>query len=157
MNKDELLPNPVMIKYARQFYDALAERAELNEGGELVFTGKLLEVFHSLGVAQKYYTTTRRIFKLYECVRYIERGTKAYDSVLVLLHPPPDELPPDVIDRLTNRERAANVEDVARRVSALEDWRESLTMGGTNISAILRNFEKRLAKLESKGTNAKKS
>lgn len=165
-------PGTATAVYARQFYELLKERATLEEilpsetdeaVSALIFRGKLMEVFAELKVAQTYYTRIRAIFLKYDCVTYIQRGTKSYDSVLALHHPPPEELPKQ---DLTYRPGDATLSAVAERVSDLErsaakieSWLDQL--GGINLVEVFRNFEGRIADLEklpqTGGTNGKES
>lgn len=151
-------PTSVTAQYARDFYDALVKRGALellpDSGNKevVVFRGKLLPVFQGLGISNIYYSKIRRIFIKYDCVTYLQRGTRSYDSVLVLNHPPPQELSPE---DLTERPGDATLQAVAERVGelehsveTLENWRESL--GGIDILKALREFELRLAKVEKK-------
>lgn len=157
-------PGGATLVYAHKFYDALVELAqsepvEVNADGSasnsdsvLVFRGKLMDVFQSLGLSATYYTRIRRIFIKYDCVSYLQRGTRSYDSVLVLNHAPPSPqeiAPEDLTDdpsRDTIGAMADRLEELEREVSILTQWRESL--GGLNILEALRDIEKRLPKRE---------
>lgn len=156
----DIEPTKATEVYAKQFYEMLEKRATLElidneEGTEtLVFRGKLMEVFTSLGISSMYYTRIRKIFIKYDCVTYLQRGSRAYDSVLILNHPPPENLTaedlthvpgPDTLTALA--ERVASLENTAK---GLENWREGT--GGINIVELARNFEGRIAALEVKLT-----
>lgn len=141
------------LGYAHKFYEKLAERATTETVEDIfgnpqkdvvVFRGKLTDVFSELKIAQPYYVKIRRILMDYNCVTYLQRGTKAYDSVLILNHPPPEEIAPEV---LTSAAKSATLGEMARRLRALEDWRET-TAGGLNIGEALRNMEVRISKVE---------
>jgi len=141
--------------FAKQFYELLLERAKeelVGDTSALVFRGKLTEIYDTMGISGVYYTRIRKIFRKYDCVTYVERGTKAYDSVVVLNHPPPA---PEILteDDLTDREGDATLKAVAERLDEaeavtekLENWYNGL--GGLNIVEAFRNFERRLTKLE---------
>lgn len=144
------------LAYAHQFYAAMVLQAktETIEGSfdvaipepveVLVFRGKLTDIFADMKVSQKYYVTIRKILREYDCIQMLQRGTKAYDSIVILNHPPPEEISPTL---LTDAHSPAKIADVDRRVTALEDWRVT-TAGGLNIGEALRDMEIRLAKLE---------
>lgn len=163
--------------YAHQFYDALLERAKTetiipawaeDEGDgrfgleelpteAVVYRGKITELFRELGLSQIYYTKSMKIFRTHNCITYLQRGTKAYDTVIILNHPPPPVGSEDFTKQsLTDEEGSASLEEVARRVAALEDWRET-TAGGLNIGDALREHEKQLAAIRkqlTEGVNA---
>lgn len=156
---ESIPPAGATLVYAHKFYDALVELAQSElipgEGIDsevLVFRGKLMDVFQSLGLSATYYSRIRRIFIKYDCVTYLQRGTKSYDSVLVLNHAPPtaqEISPADLTDDPSGATMAAmadRLEDLEREVSILTQWRESL--GGLNILEALRDIEKRLPKRE---------
>lgn len=165
-------PGQAAITYTKQFYAILEKRAKLeiivddpqtDEMGTnseprevLVFRGQLSDVFRELKVSQTFYSKIRAILIEYDCVTYLQRGTRAYDSVLLLNHPPPEEVPPEVLTRPSDPATLSAVADalesLSHSVSVLEKWREST--GGINISEALRNMELRLARLE-KPTEAK--
>lgn len=135
-------------EYALAFYNLLAGQAvnepllltedetdQLESDDVLVWRGKLMEAFESMKVSNVFYSRIRRIFLKYDCVTYLQRGTKSYDSVLVLNHPPPQILS---AEDLTVRPGDATLQAVAERLSeaehkiaVLEAWRDSL--GGLNI------------------------
>lgn len=146
-------PGKAPLHYTHVFYDELVERAQLEKtstGEVLVFRGKLMDVFADLKVSQHYYTIIRRILLEHNCIEYLQRGTKAYDSVIVLRHPPPKEISSK---DLTRDPSAATLRELAHRVTALESWRETVTGsdsadGGLNIGQALITLEKRLARLE---------
>lgn len=151
--------------YARQFYDLLVEQSKLEklppeDTEHRVWRGKLLEAFIELGASQIYYSRIRNIFLEYGCVTYVIRGTKAYPSVLILNWPPPEEISQDLLTGPskggTVQTLAEAVEEMTRRLRAVEDWRETTT-GGLNIGEALRDLEKRLAKLEGNATNGAKA
>jgi hypothetical protein len=156
MSDTVVTPGGASLAYAHKFYELMVERAKLEtiQGSfdvdipepveVLVFRGKLTDIFVELKVSQKYYVTIRKILREYDCVQYLQRGTKAYDSIVILNHPPPEEISPLL---LTDSHSPAKIADVERRVTALEDWRVT-TAGGINIGEALRNMETRLAKLE---------
>lgn len=150
-----ILPGKAAATYACEFYAELEKRAniEVVEGTEfLVFRGKLTDVFNELKASQTYYSQIRAILANYECVTILQRGTSAYESVLVLNHAPPS--PENISSQdLTRPTGAATlgslgeaIEDLGQRLKGLENWREGT--GGINIGEVLRNFEQRLAKLE---------
>lgn len=152
-------PAGATLVYAHKFYDALVELAtpELipGEGIDsevLVFRGKLMDVFQSLGLSATYYSRIRRIFIKYDCVTYLQRGTRSYDSVLVLHRPPPTAENISAADLTddpsggTMSAMAERLDELEREVSILTQWRESL--GGLNILEALRDIEKRLPKRE---------
>lgn len=158
-------PTTITAKYARDFYDALVKRArtEILEGDPiapliagnevLVFRGKLSPIFQSLGISNIYYSKIRRIFIKYDCVLYLQRGTRSYDSVLILNRPPPDNL---AAEDLTERPGDATLSAVAERVAELEHevevlrkWRESL--GGLDILKAFRELNLAVLKRENAG------
>lgn len=153
------------ITHARQFYAILEERAteeplpldpnvvyntEDPVPTVLVFRGQLSDVFREMKVSQSFYTKIRAILIEYDCVSYLQKGTRAYDSVLILNHEPPEEISPEVLTRpsdpATLSVLADRLEDLEHSVKVLEKWRDSA--GGINIGEALRNMELRLAKLE---------
>jgi hypothetical protein len=156
---------PATELYAKQFYDKLVELSTLevldnlteSSGTEVrVFRGKVSEVFEALGLSQVYYSRIRKIFIKYDCVTYVQRGTRSYDSVLVLHRPPPENLPEE---DLTSRPGDATLTALNERVEALERSVKILEskLGGLNIVEALRNFEGRLRSLENGDSNGRSS
>lgn len=164
---------PAVVKYADQFYQGLLDRSRtvtvdekivtkamdrdlaklgINTGDTItIFEGKLSDLYNDLKLSGTYYSRIRKLLIRYDCITYLVRGTKTYDSILVLNKPlPPLEniLPED----LTPAPGDATLQAVEERVSGLEHqlaalgaWRE--TLGGLSIE-ILRNIEHRLSQLE---------
>lgn len=156
--------------YAHQFYDALVaaavtetivppEESGIGDGRfgleqlpveALVYRGKITELWRELGISHPYYTKIRKIFMHHNCVTYLQRGTRAYDTVLILNHPPPPVGSVDfTIGDLTDDADSASLKEVAQTVRALQQWRET-TAGGLNIGEALREQEKRLAGLQAR-------
>lgn len=158
-------PGKAAVIYARKFYELLEKRAktEYLETDDLVampqeilvFRGSLTDVFKELKVSQTFYSKIRAILIEYDCVTYLQRGTKAYDSVLLLNHPPPEEISLEVLTRPGEAASIAvladRLEDVERSVEIFTKWRE--TTGGINIGDAFRDMERRLAKLEGDAKN----
>lgn len=142
------------ISYAGQVYEELVRRAALEEteGAEvLVYRGKITEVFNYFGLSQNYYTSIKRIFDICECITYLQKGTNAYPSVVVLNRPPPasvEELPLKLRERILPEDLTAEGEFARLRaqVETLTAWRE--TLGGINLGEAVRNIERRLSRLE---------
>lgn len=162
---------PVEV-YVRQFYDLLYSQSKIeaipapvslaNDADAVtearIWRGKMQDAFAELGVSANYYTLIRNIFLYYDCVQYVVRGTKAYPTILVLNQPPPEIIAPEL---LTGAPVADTVplSELDRRLGALEDWRETITGGGTlALQDTLRNFEERLRFLEQRSeTNGTKA
>lgn len=162
-------------EYAVKFYELLVSQAKLEPlppteftapaleptaGSDvLVWRGKLQDAFKAVGASNVYYTRIRRIFLKYDCVTYLQRGTKSYDSVLVLNRPPPIE--EISLEDLTAKPGDATLQALAERLGEAEHqlailiaWRESL--GGLDILQLASNVEGRLKALErGRGKSAK--
>lgn len=145
--------------YAHAFYtllDGQAKEEEITVAGEIVtvrvWRGKLSELFDSLSISNKYYTSIRRILIEYDCVQYLERGTRGYESVLVLNHaPPPIEKisPADLTSSAGDATLVAVAERLTsaeRKLAILEGLRDQL--GGINIAEVLQDMERRVSQLE---------
>jgi hypothetical protein len=110
-----------------------------------------MELFNSMGVSDNFYSRIRRILLEYECITYLERGTKSYDTVLVLHHEPPENISPILLTSGRDGATLGDIPDLERRLRVLEDWRIAIT-GGTDIIKVMQNFEGRIATLESQLT-----
>lgn len=152
-------------EYAVKFYELLVSQAKLeplpdvsytsdsprSSSDVLVWRGKLQDAFKAVGASNVYYTRIRRIFLKYDCVTYLQRGTKSYDSVLVLNRPPPIE--EISLEDLTAKPGDATLQALAERLGEAEHqlailiaWRESL--GGLDILQLASNVEGRISALE---------
>lgn len=134
--------SPATHKYAKLLYEGLLAHSENGK-----FTGKLTDIWNSVGASQTFYSKVRKLLLDEGCITVVERGSRNVPSVIVLNHPPPDA-PPEAEREAANPHltRAATLARVEGRVKALEGWREST--GGINIAEALRNFEKRLSRVE---------
>jgi hypothetical protein len=149
------IPNSATAIYVHQFYQELEKRAKLETVQNvevLIFRGKLSDVFESLSISNKYYSRIRKILLKYDCVQYLERGTRSYDSTLLLNHaPPPIEKFSE--EDLTDRTGPDTVTEMARRLAELEQEVAVLgglrdKLGGIDITEALRNLESRVRSLE---------
>lgn len=160
MPENAIEPGKATEVYAHQFYNLLEANANLEPVTEseqaLVWRGKIMELFNSMGVASNYYTRIRAVFIKYDCVTYVQRGSRAYDSVLILNHPPPESFSAEDLTHVPGTDTlpgvAERVADLENSVKGLENWREGI--GGINIGEALRNFEVRIKRLET-GENDK--
>ena len=145
-------PTPAVLAYAILFYQYLDEQAEVNEYLERVFTGSKGEAYKAVGASSTHHSDIRRLLIESGSITELQRGTGKQDSIIVL-----NGLDENILAvPLTPPGRAATLPvGVARRLAALESWRE--TTGGINIQQALRNIELRLSKVEShvQGTGGK--
>lgn len=143
---------PALEAKLQEFYDELVKHANLRkvQGKEvLVYEGHYSNLYKQVIGNPTYYTPIRKILVETESISILQRGNISQETIMVLNHPPPapDEWPDDLTGEQVSATLRASYE---RRLAALETWRETTTGGGKlNLLEVLRNFEERIAKLES--------
>lgn len=141
---------PAWIHYARQLFLKLSEQAELNEYHELIWEGRLLNLYRSTGASNGDYSRIMKLLVAHGVVRYVQRGNRHQITILEVTGelPPGDLLP---AEHLTPAAHAATLgaDELGREVKALAAWRESLERGGLDLAKVVQNFELRLTALES--------
>ena len=112
----------------------------------LVFRGNIGDVFSASGVSKSYYSPIRKFLMECGAITILERGTAHNPSLVVL---DPDRPPPTVLPSIvkSEEERLTLAEEVGRLSHTVEVWETRL--GGINIQEALRNFERRISRLES--------
>ncbi len=142
------------LTHARALYEELDRLAtdEESEGETLrVFRGKYGEVYHSLGIPRVHYTGIRKLLTEGGAITYAQRAARGRSGV-VILNRPPSEADAELVPRKVLTTGAGDatmvlVREAAERIARLESWQESF--GGMSIPEALRNFEQRIAALES--------
>lgn len=122
---EEELKTPVMFDHCLAVYEKMASQAERNELDELLYTGFLTRLFHSLNLPSPYYTAIKDNLVAMGCVRHVRRGGGNAKSVWELLTPPTPELYHNIVtlnkpktSRLHQLEQ--QVRDLHKRVVELE-------------------------------------
>jgi hypothetical protein len=136
--------SPTVLSHAAKFYVAMQELAKPNEYHEQIFTGGMLAVYRETGASNSYYSRIRKVLVDSESITILQRGTGRQASEVRL-----NGLDENIFAiPLTPPGRGAILgSEVDRRLASLESWRG--TTGGLNIAEVLRNFESRIARLES--------
>jgi len=139
-----------LYRYTCEVYDLLQERSKTNEHEEQLFEGSVVEVYRQVGASSRYYSSIRKLLispELDPCITFLQRGNGSQPTIIRLHHEPPQDWKNISEKGLTApREGAILLVELEREIKLLRAWRESI--GEVNISKALRNFEKRLAKLE---------
>lgn len=117
-----------------------SNKESINGEELIVFRGSMMAVADQLGMSRTNYAKAIRLLKANECLQVVEKGTRGYESVVVLHRPPTAE---DAIDRgtLTNPNQPARL---SRRTDAVERL-----LGGVDVVRALSDIEQRLTAIES--------
>lgn len=150
---------PAWIIQARELYAKLHEQAFHNEYGELIWEGKLLDLYRSTGASNASYTQIMKLLTELGVIRYRQRGNRHQSTVIEVLGDgpflQPDELlPPEHLTAAAHR-GTLHAESLEREVTALQAWRESLEKGGLDLAKVIQDFELRLTRLERELLNGK--
>lgn len=136
-----------LLDHAEAFYQELELQA-VND----VFVGYLSKVFNKLDISRTYYTKVRAVLVNSGCI-VIEVVGNAHQPSIIKLNGlcSREELAENIsAEPLTDAGRygslLASVRDVGERFASLEKWREQF--GEVNITEVLRDFERRLSRLE---------
>src|SRR4029079_15968167 len=114
-----------IVRHTLAVYNALRDRAK-ERGEDLIFQGKVTEVYASTGISQGYYSEVFRQLEVQECILYLQRGGRSTDSILVINHPPTAEaFRPAPKSDLTSPEAYANLREDVEALKTL--------VGGVNI------------------------
>lgn len=133
-----------IIRHTLTMFEALYKESSLEDiEGETtrIFRGKVTDVFRSTGIGQSYYSEIFRQLQGQGCLTILERGSKAFNSTIVLHYPPTRETTlPARKSVLTDAERYANLREDVEALKTL--------VGGVSIVEALRSIEERLGQLE---------
>lgn len=136
-------------QHCETVYKALRDRASLRttpEGEqEMVFTGAVSEVYHSLGISQTYYGPIFDTLEDVGAILRVQRGGRGIDSVLVLREMP--KVWPEGMG-WKGRNSKPLTDDSRYATILLDVQRLQESIGGLNVLSAMMDFENRLRKLE---------
>lgn len=137
---EQVIESKAIVRHTLTVYNALKDRAK-EEGNDLIFRGKVTEVFASTGVSQGYYSDVFKQLEGQECILYLQKGSRSTDSVILISHPPTPEAHRErPKSDLTNPERYANLQEDVEALKTL--------VGGVSLVDALITIESRLKALE---------
>lgn len=142
--------NTAFYKNASKTYELMEKESYVNEQEERLFVGNFSDAIKQGGISSRYYSQIRQLLlspHTDPCIEIRQRGNSGQPSVILLRHPPPPEWGGITAGDLTGGALSATmVAELEAEVKRLQAWRE--TLGGMNIAEVLRDFEKRLIRLE---------
>lgn len=74
--------------FAISLHAKMAETAEVDKDGAIVWAGSVAKLFRELGISPGYHTPVMGLLSQTDCLRQVQKGTKGINSVYVLLRSP---------------------------------------------------------------------
>jgi hypothetical protein len=141
---------PVWISKARELFDLLADNAKLNKYGEVLFEGKLRDLYYQTGASNSDYTRIIGLLTTLEVIRFVRRGNRHQTTIIEITGELPGDslLPPESATERSAYATMVAAGEIRQAVSSLVAWRESLERGGLDLAEVIKNFELRLTRLE---------
>ena len=146
---------PLWITQAREVYRRMHELSEVNEYGERLYEGNVVELFVEICGTMSNYGRIFDLLKAHDALRLVRRGNR-YQPTLVELTGDAEKIQRDSLlppEHLTpSRHDATLASEIESRlvpaVKSLQAWRESLERGGLDVAKVLQDYELRITKLE---------
>lgn len=139
-----------LFDIAERLYKSMLDNSTVNEHGEQIFEGSILELYRDTGASSSYYSMVRTVLQspaVDPCIELRRKGNAHQASLIVLRHAPDAGLKNILPGDLTSPRIGSRMESVERRLAVVESWRES-SFREVNILEILADFERRLSSLE---------
>lgn len=138
-----------LLRYCQSVYDALAENAKPTPDYDLLWSGKIIELYAGLGISNAHYG--RIMDTLYEIgsVEQVRRGARGV-TTLIALHERPANL--DGVRGFGGSDltKPSASDILSQRVEVLER-----RLAGIDLKVALKDIHDRLSEVESKGKTTK--
>lgn len=116
-----------LLEHCGVVFEAMKQRAEPNDDGDLLYTGHLTHMFDEIGYSAPQYSDIMDALKRMDCVERIRRGSRNFPAIWKILREPTQELfefMPEKPKTLTAQARATleqKVDMMEERLKLLED------------------------------------
>lgn len=143
---------PTWITQAREVFATMHDQSSVNEYGERLFEGNVVELVKEHTGSMTNYSHIIKLLKAHGVIRYVRRGNRYHSSLIEITGElePNQLLPPEhLTEARSGATLAAEIEGrLVPAVKSLQAWRESLEKGGLDVAKVLQDFERRLVRLE---------